>query len=514
MSRRRRALISAAFTYGQWALSIATSLVVTRLLLQQLGKAVYGMWTASSALLACAAFAELGLFGVLPWMIAESDGKQDHTRIRALLTQGLALGLGVSVVFLVAAGSLYLALPLVVHLRQEDLDLLRGPLLAMVALTALLFPLKVFNAALTGLQDVGFVGGIGIMQVTLSTILTLALTLLGHGLYGLALGTALPALIGSLLALGRTVSRRPDLLQHWRRPQFSEFAPFVSGGLGAWMGSVGWQLAASMDSVIIAHVGQAAMVPVFAVTARLGLTLMQVSWTLPDSALVGLAQLNGEGAPERVRDVVSALVRMHLLMAGGIVLVLLACNPSFVPLWVGKGLFGGTALNAAIALNVVATSLVHSLVGPVAVLGFRVRVGVATLFNGLLHVALAIPLGRWLGLSGIALATLLSASLTTLPVGLRLLQRAAGVSSSTLLSDVLLPWALRGAPLAALALWIGRAGASEPVRPGRVAVLAALALALGMAYLWLMRPLYQDLPFGPRLRRSLQALRLVAPSVG
>jgi O-antigen/teichoic acid export membrane protein len=505
MSRHRRALISAAFTYGQWGLSIVTSLVVTRLLLQQLGRAVYGMWTASAALISCAGFAELGLFAVLPWLIAESDGKKDDARIRSLLSQGLFLGAAVSVLFLMVAAGLYLALPHVLHLSEADLDLLVGPLLAMVLLSALLFPLKVFNAALTGLQDVSFVGGIGVLQVTLSMGLTFCLTLLGHGLYGLALGTVVPTLAGSLLALWRTAQRRPDLLQQWQWPRLAECAPFVSGGLAGWMGTVGWQLAASMDGVIIGHVGNVAMVPIFAVTARLGLSLMQIAWTLPDSALVGLAQLKGEGALERVRDVVSALVRLHLLMAGGIVLVLLSLNAPFVSLWVGPGLFGGTALNVALALNVVATSMVHSLVVPIAALGIRMPVGVATLFNGLLHVALAIPFGHFLGLPGIALATLVSALVTTLPVGLQLIEKAAGISARTLLLDAVLPWATRCAPLAALALWLGYSGRST-----NILIQGALTFFLGLVYLWAMRPLYRAFPFGPRLRRSLEMVRLVS----
>jgi O-antigen/teichoic acid export membrane protein len=504
MSRHRRALISAAFTYGQWGLSIITGLVVTRLLLEQLGKAVYGMWTASAALIACAGFAELGLFAVLPWLIAESDGKKDTERIRSLLSQGLFLGCAVSALFLMVAAGLYLALPHILHLSKADLDLLVRPLLAMVLLSALLFPLKVFNAALTGLQDVSFVGGLGVLQVTLSMGLTFCLTLLGHGLYGLALGTVLPTLVGSLLALWRTARRRPELLGQWRRPHLAECAPFVTGGLAGWMSMVGWQLAAAMDGAIIGYTGNVALVPVFAVTARLGLSLMQMAWTLPNSALVGLAQLKGEGGLERIRDVVSALVRLHLLLAGGILLVLLSLNARFVSLWVGPGLFGGTALTLILALNVVVTSLVQSLVAPIAVLGNRMPIGLVTLFNGLLHIALAIPLGHAFGLHGIALATLISALVTSLPVGVRLIEKAAGLSARTLLLDAVLPWAARCAPLATLAFFLGYSG---PARS--IAIQGMLTFFLGLVYLWAMRPLYRAFPFGPRLRRSLEMVRLV-----
>jgi hypothetical protein len=50
--------------------------------------------------------------------------------------------------------------------------------------------------------------------------------------------------------------------------------------------------------VIISLMGPAAAV-VYALTAKMGTIGMQMSWQAPDAALVGLAQLRGEGRADR-----------------------------------------------------------------------------------------------------------------------------------------------------------------------------------------------------------------------
>src|SRR5262249_39567466 len=151
--------------------------------------------------------------------------------------------------------------------------------------------------------------------------------------------------------------------------------------------------------------------------------LMQLSWVLPDSSMVGLAQLNAEGGRARIAEVVEGLLRFHLFTAGLIACGLLAGNAGFVAAWVGHSYFGGAGLNLVFALDVIVLSTVHGLVVPVGALGRRMTIGLLTAANGLVHIALALMLGRGLGLAGVALATAASGLLTTLPAGLLLLSR-------------------------------------------------------------------------------------------
>jgi len=62
--------------------------------------------------------------------------------------------------------------PGVLGLTKTDVDGLTGPVILIVAAMAVTYPLRVFSAALVGLQDVVFAGCLGVSQ----TILTVGLT--------------------------------------------------------------------------------------------------------------------------------------------------------------------------------------------------------------------------------------------------------------------------------------------------------------------------------------------------
>src|SRR4051812_50112613 len=78
MSRTHRASIAASFAYLQFALSIVVGLGLVPFVLHRVGERLYGYWLASGEVLAYAAMADLGVMGVVPWLIAEADGRSDR----------------------------------------------------------------------------------------------------------------------------------------------------------------------------------------------------------------------------------------------------------------------------------------------------------------------------------------------------------------------------------------------------------------------------------------------------
>src|SRR5262249_60195850 len=114
-----------------------------------------------------------------------------------------------------------------------------------------------------------------------------------------------------------------------------------------------------------------------------------------------------------------------------------------------------------LAREVSAASAVRGLVVPVGALGRRMTIGLLTAGDGLVRIALALMLGRGLGLAGVALATAASGLLTTLPAGLLLLSRMTTLTRFGLMRAVFLPWALRALPCLVLAMAAG-AVASNP----------------------------------------------------
>jgi O-antigen/teichoic acid export membrane protein len=504
VSRTRRAGITAAFGYAQFALALASGIAIIPFVLSRVRTDQYGVWLAFGEVLAYSSMVDLGVVGVVPWLVAENDGRGDREAIRSVLAAAVVFSSVAAAVFLVlAAGALRLA-PALANLSPALAAEAMGPLLMVAVVLAVAMPLRSFTAALVGLQDATFAGLLGIAQLTLGLALTLGLLFGGYGLYALAAAASVPGLVVALASVVRLRMLAPDLLRGWRMPTLATFRSVSTQGLGSWTAGLGWRMVAASDSVVIVMLMGPAAAVVYALTAKMGTIGMQVSWQLPDAALVGLAQLKGEGRADRVRVVTVQLLRLLLVASGGVACAVVALNPAFVTVWVGPQRFGGMALNAMIAAVILSHSLAHGLFATSATLGTRVQAGWAALAQGAVNLAAALLLGPVLGLPGVALAAVLSTALVAYPAGIWMLRRTTGIGQAELWRSALGPWAVRAAGLLLVGGGVSLLGARlTPWLP------LALAPVVGLLYLWVMRPLYAELPLPARVRPWLARLRLV-----
>ena len=425
--RTRRALLGAVFTYGQVLLAIGAAFVVTPAVLRALGARPYGLWLSSGELVGYFLLLDFGVFAILPWLIADADGRRDSAGLRRILAHGLAVAVALLALLLLLAAACWRWLPVVLHLTPADWHALAGPLALLTALLAVNLPVNIFTPVLVGLQDVYFLGLLGLLKALLGPVLTLSLLWTGHGFYALALGTALGAPLTGAAAFFRLRRLAPGLLRDWPRPTWRGVARLFRESIGAWLGGAGVQMMERSSAVVLTFLGSPATVPVLVCTSRVGQMLTQMAWVLPDSALVGLAQLGGEGKPERVREVILSIIRFSLMLAGLMACVVLAINPAFVRIWVGRRFFGGLPLNLLLAMEVFTATLTHALVTVVAVQGHRLSVGLATLGQGAVYLLLALGLTRRYALEGLLVADLIAPLCSTVPLGLWVLHSRYGL---------------------------------------------------------------------------------------
>ena len=499
MTRTRKAAVTSAFGYLQFAAAIVLGLVVTPMVLQQVDPRAYGLWLAAGELLGYLALADIGVFAVLPWTIAEAEGRRDREEIRVFMTNGVALGVALAAVTPACIAGVWFLAPSVLGLTAADRALV-GPLTILVVASVVSAPLAAFNAALIGLQDVTFVGGAAVARSVLMAAMTVILLARGWGLYALALGAAVPTVLFAFLNVFRVARTEPSLLGGWPRPSARQIRRLVSQGVGGWLGGFGWRLSGMSSSLVLAATGRADLIAIYACTSKTTQLLLQLSWIVPDSALVGLVQIHGEGRPARRREITDALLKLYLVLAGGVAILVLAVNPAFVRWWVGAEFFGGAALNVLLAASLIVSSFAHAVAALGSALGRRLTLGAAGLLQGGAFVLMAIGLVLWLGLEGLVAAAIVSAAITTIPIGLLALSQVADLAPGRVGRDVA-DWSWRAIPVIAAAALTGAAA------PGLVAP-AVASLALGMAYLWLTRSLYVELPIGSRYRRLLAAVRL------
>lgn len=503
-SRIRNTLLSSVFIYGQFFVALAATFFVTPLILRVLGVRQYGLWLSTGELVGYFLLLDFGVSAILPWLIARADGQQRRPEIRQLLVNSLAVALGVVLLFSLVVLAAWDRLPGALHLTSGEWQALGGPLVLLIVLLAASLPLNISLSLLAGIQDVRFVGALNLLKALVGPLLTAGLLLTRHGLYALALGAALLSPLGGVAAFVRARKLVPDLLQHWPAPTFSSTMRLFREGIGSWLGSAGVQLMERSSAVVLVFMGHPTAVPVLVCTSRVGQILTQIAWVVPDSSLVGLAQLSGEGKPERVREVMLSIIRFSLLLAGLMACAVLAINPTFVRIWVGKQFFGGLTLNLLLAAEVCSATLTHALVTLIAVQGHRLSVGLATLMQGAIYILLALVLMRRFFLEGLLLADLIAPMCSTVPLGLWVLHSSYGLGLRRIGSEIA-PLLLYASPCL-LASWLyGRGRAETASLPESMAA----GLLIGYVYLRVMRRQLTTFPLPSSAKTWLLRLRLV-----
>jgi O-antigen/teichoic acid export membrane protein len=506
MTRTRKALLSSVSAYGQFGLSTLAALFLIPLTVRCLGVREYGLWLAGAELFGYLALADLGVFSVLPWLIAAADGRRDWVAIRFYVSNGLAMGLLLGALVVTSGLVVWHTVPGLVGLTPEDRQALNGPLSWMLFGTAIAYVLKVYQTLLIGLQDVVFCGWVAIITTSLSIALTAALLLLGFGLYALAVATAVPPVLASVASVFRVYWIAPQVFSELPRPSMAGVAKLLSEGAGGWMGGFGYRLMTAANGLILLSLGHAEWVPVYACTARMPQLAQQLCWLLPDSALVGLSQLHGEGRKDKCRGVVCSVMQIHLVLSGLAACCLLLFNPSFVVWWVGASLYGGDALNGWLVAGLMVGSLAHGATTTVAVVGWRFSIGLLTLVSGGVQVAAALFLVPAFGLAGLGIASACTVSVITFVVGVWLQHRVFGLSPRQFLFRQIVPCAGRLAPMVVVAALVGLHLRVQPF--WQAASAAILGGLLGGAFL---APLLADLPLPWRVRRLFTRIYLLPP---
>jgi O-antigen/teichoic acid export membrane protein len=424
--------------------------------------------------------------------------------MRRTLAHAAAAGVALAALYGVLLALLWWLLPSVLQLAPEDRAAIVRPLALLAVLSAATMPLRVFPAALAGLQDATFNGVTGLVQWTLNIGLTIGLLFSGFGLYALALAATLPPLVTVAASLVRVRILAPDLLRGWPWPTVAGISRLFGEGIGSWLGAWGWRLLAASDGIVVAALGHPSYVAVLACSTRLADMLMQMSWVPADSGLIGLTQLAAEGGRARARGAAVALLRVSVGLAGAVTCLVLAVNPAFVRAWVGPDLFAGRMVNGAVAAALLAVSFGHVIAAISSALGHRLRVGLATIAAGAVHILLAIVLTDRFGLFGLVSAEIVSHLGVFVPIVLPLMARVCLLSPKAVVAEVLAPWVVRWAPFAVAAAAVG---AFLPALP--LWAIVPIGALVGAASLWQVRALYLELPPVVALTERLTRLRLM-----
>ena len=502
MTRTQRFLSGFLSGYVHLVVATIAGLWLTPFFLRHLGQSTYGLWLVGTQVIAYLLLMDLGIVALLPReaaYVTGRTGRHDAPELQELVEKALTLAVSQTPIVLAAAAIALWWLP-------ASWAPLRLPLAVVLALFVLTFPLRVFQAALSGLQDLAFVARAQFAAWAIGTLANVWLVLHGYGLSALAAGWCITQVIAIGSCAVRLALAFPGAMP--RRLLFRASIAardYISRSAWISVSQFSQVLLNGTDVMIIAALaGPAAVVP-YACTGKLVSVLANQPQAILQSAAPALSELRSAGDRARLFQVSAALAQATLAVSGLVAIVVLAINGGFVAWWVGPEQYGGLTLTilllAAMTIRHFNTTNVYALF----CFGLERRLALTGLGDGLATLAISYALVKMFGIAGAPIGAVAGVLLVSGPLNITALSRETGVERHQLITT-LRPWLWRFALLGGA---VGTAGAF--VQPASFFLLAAMAAAAASIYtVVVVAPLLRS-PAGVYLRPLLERLKDTVP---
>lgn len=499
MSRTKRFLSGITLGYTHQVLAMLVGFWLTPFLLHRVGQHNYGLWLVGAQLLAYLALLDFGVVALLPRETAFATGRARS--IEEAVDLPVIIGHTLRIIIwqmpLVALTAL-----IAWFMMPSDWEELRHPIGVVLLAFVLLFPLRIFGAVLSGLQDLAFMGRMTIMAYLAGAAVTVVLVLLGWGLYALAAGWVVLQVTNAVGSWGRLRRRFPTVL-----PRSLPTMPWSTARKrltqGGWvsLSQIGQVLLNGTDMLIIGKLfGPTAVVP-FVITGKLIGVLANQPQMLVNSAGPALSQMRMAESRERLSEVCIALSQAMLLLSGAVVCVVLAVNQGFVGRWVGSAQFGGFWLTTLILLSMLLRHWNLTIGYSLYCFGYERRLCITGLLDGLLSVGAVFLFVRSFGLVGAPMGMITGVCLISLPANLWALAREGNMSVMKLVKP-LLPWFARFVVLVSVIAVLARTW-----KPNNFLLLGLTVAAVALVYVALMFPLTLRAPLGQYVRPRIVIIK-------
>jgi O-antigen/teichoic acid export membrane protein len=438
--------------------------------LKYLGQRNYGLWLVGLQVLSCLMLMDFGIVALLPRETAYATGRtisgKDGKSLPEIIGRSAKVVLYQTPFVALAVAVFWLVMPKAWHEFN-------GPVLLIMVGFTVLFPARIFQAVLQGLQDTTFLGRIQMLGWCLNTGLSVFLILAGLGVYALAIGWFSTQALVAGLAFQRLRKHFSGVLPS-RLPKLScqELLSSLGGGLWVSVAQIAQVLIGGTDLAIIGKtLGASAVVP-YACTNKLMGALGNQPLMVMEMAAPGLSQMKTSENPERIFKVSSALTLGMVTITGAVACVALAVNHSFVSWWIGEGQFGGATLTAALILMMLLRHWNVTAVYSIFSLGYERRICITTLLDGIVTVAAGVVLVRLVGPIGAPLGSISGVCLVSLPGNLAALANAVRVSIFAVVLSIW-PWFWRFVIVAAIAAVLSLYWHASLVHTAGIALLTA-----------------------------------------
>lgn len=477
--RLRRNLLA---TYGVYAVSFASGLVVTPIVYRALGQEEFGLW---SFVLSASVLLTLLDLGVAPTVVrfaAAYRGAGTEERTSELASVGLVLYIVVGLLSLLLGALFAWLVPVLTDVPDELVTDVRVAAVLLVLGIGLRLPLGLFVSLLSGRQRYDIVNWSNAVAVAAYAVAVSVILTQGGGIVVVAalyLGMTLLRLALPLLFLRRELPFLRLRRSLVTRAQLGELVRISSHNAVIHLAA---KVVFSTDVIVVGIVLGPVAAAAYAIPARLFELLFGLGTAGPGLLYPAYAELEGGLQRERQRRLLLSGVRIGMCLALALALPLVLMPDYVIGSWIGEVPAGSAAVGVLLGLALIVRQTSHLLSQFLIARGAQRPLSRIVLGAVLVNLAGSVVLAWTVGLWGVALATLvteLAAGAVLVP---RLVRRNAHIGLRRLATAVLRP--VPGALAVALLVLVVVA---RLVAPDSLLVLAAVGavwLALLVPVLW------------------------------
>jgi O-antigen/teichoic acid export membrane protein len=466
----RYVFINSVSNYIGRIVNMGTWLVLTPFILNQLGDQVYGLWVLVGSVVSYGFLLDFGIAGAVTKYTAEyrakGEGDEAHSLIATVLWLYTILGIIIILISLAIAP----LFPIIFNLPQADREMAFWLVMLSGTSVGITIPCTTTTAVLRGLQRFDLINLIGLASTLLTAGATVIVLKSGGGAIGLVMVGIATTLLAQIPGIWFIYRIAPELHFGWRGAKRSLVKRVASYSSSIFIMNLGGHLESKTDEIVIGG-----FLPVSTVTPyNLARKLSTLPQTLTEQFLMLLlpmaSEIHARNDREKLRSlyIVSTRLTLAIFLPIGVALIILA--QPLLTVWVGSAY----AEYAYLITILVIASLIDNSQWPAGfVLQGMARhqpLAAMTIGSGIANLILSIILVKFMGLTGVALGTLIPTTIVCIGLVAPYAMRVIEVNVQEMASSVIVPAVLPAIPMI-IALLVLR----EIIEPASLVTLSLVA---------------------------------------
>ena len=457
---RRRVLVGTLSNYAGRIFSFAAWFLLTPFLLRQLGATGYGLWVLVGSLVAYGWLLNFGIQGTITRYLAQHRARGEVEQARRLLVTSLWCDAVLGMLAIALSAAIAPVVPLVFNVPPDQRALTTWLVVLMGIGIGVTIPCETAAAALRGLHRYDLANLVTGLGTLLNVAGVLVVLLLGGGLLGVV-AVSIPTTLATQ-ALGMWLVNRvaPELRFGWRGADRRLVGTIIGFSWPLLLTHTASLLQRKTDEIVIAAFLPVSAVTPYALARRLSDLGRELTKQFLGVILPVASELDAERDTARLSSLYVAGTRLALAIFLPIGCTVTVLARPILTLWVGAAYADNVHLVAMLTL---AGFMMTSELVANAVLQGMARhrpASIASFCSALANLALSVLLVRPLGLTGVALGTLIPTTLEYLVV-MPYAARVIGVGLAEGLTRIWLPALTPIGPMV-LVLWVVQR-AAEPL---------------------------------------------------